>query len=58
MVGLGVMLLAFGGFRLAGVRYSEVVLGAVLGFYFTADAILDRWWSNRGSPPPDPAASV
>jgi hypothetical protein len=31
--------------------WLSFVVGLAVGFYLTADSILDRWWLNRGPGP-------
>jgi len=50
LVGVGVIIVTLGGLHLAGAS-GYGALGMSLGVYFSTDAILDRWWSERGPGP-------
>jgi hypothetical protein len=51
VVGFGVMAVAYEGLLLAGAGFGGGTVGIAVGFYVTADSILDRWWLNRGPGP-------
>ena len=51
VVGFGVMAVAYEGLLLAGAGFGGGTVGIAVGFYVTADSILDRWWLNRRPSP-------
>jgi hypothetical protein len=51
VIGCGVMAVTYEGLLLAGAGIGGGTIGIAVGFYLTADSILDRWWLNRGPGP-------
>jgi hypothetical protein len=51
VVGAGVMAVTYEALLLAGAGFGGGTVGIAVGFYVTADSILDRWWLNRGPGP-------